>query len=59
MATRARYFVKGTGSAEETENGDQIGSSVARYLKAEKIYPASDFARDGVARLVKLVLPDE
>ena len=59
MTTRASDFVKVIRSAEELEKRDQIGSSLALYLKAEKIYPASDFARDGVARLVKLVLPDE
>jgi hypothetical protein len=44
-------------SAEELEKREQYGSSLAHYLKAQKIYPASEFARDGIARLVKLVLP--
>ena len=59
MTTRASDFVKVIRSAEELEKRDQIGSSLALYLKAEKLYPASDFARDGVARLVKQVLPEE
>ena len=59
MTTRASDFVNVIHSAEELEKRDQIGSSLAHYLKAQKIYPASDFARDGVARLVKLVLPEE
>ncbi len=59
MTTRASEFVKVIRSAEDLEKRDQIGSSLAHYLKAQKIYPASDFARDGVARLVKLVLPEE
>ena len=59
MTTRASDFVKVIRSAEELEKRDQVGSSLALYLQAEKIYPASDFARDGVARLVKLVLPEE
>ncbi len=59
MTTRASDFVKMIHNAEELEKRDQAGSSLAHYLKAQKMYPASDFARDGVARLVKLVLPEE
>ncbi len=59
MTTRASDFVKIIHNAEELEKRDQAGSSLAHYLKAQKMYPASDFARDGVARLVKLVLPEE
>ena len=59
MTVRASNFVNVIHSAEELEKRDQIGSSLAHYLKAQKIYPASDFARDGIARLVKLVLPEE
>ncbi len=59
MTTRASDFVKVIRSAEDLEKRDQVGSSLAHYLKAQKMYPASDFARDGVARLVKQVLPDE
>ena len=59
MTTRASDFVKMIRSAEELEKREQVGSSLAHYLKAQKMYPASDFARDGVARLVKLVLPEE
>jgi len=59
MTTRASDFVKVIRSAEDLEKRDQVGSSLAHYLKAQKMYPASDFARDGVARLVKLVLPED
>jgi hypothetical protein len=58
MTTRASEFVKAIRSAEDLEKREQYGSSLAHYLKAQKIYPASDFARDGIVRLVKLVLPD-
>jgi tetratricopeptide (TPR) repeat protein len=57
MTTRASDFVKVVRSAQELETREQYGSSLAHFLKAQKIYPASDFARDGIARLVKLVLP--
>ena len=59
MTTRASDFVKVIRNAEDLEKRDQVGSSLAHYLKAQKIYPASDYARDGVSRLVKLVLPEE
>ena len=59
VTTRASDFVKLIRNAEELEKREQVGSSLAHYLKAQKMYPASDFARDGVARLVKLVLPEE
>ncbi len=59
MTTRASDFVKVIHTAEDLEKHEQVGSSLAHYLKAQKMYPASDFARDGVARLVKLVLPEE
>jgi hypothetical protein len=59
MTTRASDFVKVIRGAEDLEKRDQVGSSLANYLKAQKIYPASDFARDGVSRLVKQVLPEE
>ncbi len=58
MTTRASDFVKIIRNAEELEKKEQFGSGLAHYLKAQKLYPASDFARDGVARLVKQVLPE-
>jgi hypothetical protein len=59
MTTRASEFVKVIRNAEDLEKREQVGSSLAYYLKAQKLYPASDFAKDGVARLVKVVLPEE
>ncbi len=59
LTTRASDFVKTIRSAEDLEKRGQVGSGLAHYLKAQKMYPASDFARDGVARLVKQVLPEE
>jgi hypothetical protein len=57
MTTRASEFVKVIRNAEDLEKKEQHGSSLAHYLKAQKLYPSSDFARDGVTRLVKQVLP--
>ena len=58
MTTRASEFVKIIRNAEELEKREQFGGSLAHYLKAQKLYPASEFARDGVSRLVKQVLPE-
>jgi len=57
MTTRASDFVRVVRDAESLEKKEQYGSSLSHYLKARKIYPASDFAKDGVERLVKQVLP--
>ncbi len=58
MTTRASDFVKTIRTAEELEKKSQVGSSLSHYLKAQKLYPASDFAREGVDRLVTQVLPE-
>src|SRR5207249_400306 len=57
MTTRASDFVKVVRSAQDLEKREQYGSSLAYFLKAQKIYPTSDFAHDGIERLVKLILP--
>jgi hypothetical protein len=58
LTTEASEFVHTLRTAEQLEKKDQIGSSLAWFLKAQKIYPASEFAQDGVSRLVKKVLPE-
>jgi len=58
LTPRAADFVATLQDAKEAEKRDQIGSSLAYYLKARKIYPASDFAGEGVDRLVKKIVPD-
>ncbi|MEK0448465.1 MAG: hypothetical protein RL088_733 [Verrucomicrobiota bacterium] len=58
MTTRASDFVKTIRTAEELEKKNQFGSSLSHYLKAQKLYPASDFAREGVERLIVQVLPE-
>ena len=54
----AADFVRALQDAEDLEKRDQIGASLALYLKAKKLYPASDFATDGVDRLVKKIIPE-
>ena len=57
LTTQAADFVRAIRSAQDLEKRDQLGSSLALFLKARKMYPASDFANDGVGRLVKKILP--
>src|SRR4051812_2996005 len=58
LTTEAADFVRTLRTAEQLEQKDEIGSSLAWYLKARKLYPASEFAHDGIGRLVKRVLPE-
>jgi hypothetical protein len=58
LTPRAADFVRTLQDAQEMEKRDQIGASLALYLKARKMYPASDFAGDGVDRLVKKIVPE-
>jgi tetratricopeptide (TPR) repeat protein len=59
LTTEAPDFVRAVRDAQSHEKNGQIGSSLGWYLKAEKIYPASDFAREGIDRLKKQILPEE
>jgi hypothetical protein len=58
LTTQAADFVRTLRNAEDLEKKDQTGSSLAWYLKAQKIYPASEFAQDGINREVKKILPE-
>jgi hypothetical protein len=58
LTTEAADFVRTLRTAEHLEEKDEVGSSLAWFLKARKIYPASEFAQDGISRLVKKVLPE-
>ena len=58
LTTRAADFVHAIRQAEQLEQKDQPGSSLSWYLKAQNEYPASDFARQGVDRLTRQILPD-
>ncbi|MEO6969897.1 MAG: hypothetical protein ABI217_03260 [Chthoniobacterales bacterium] len=58
LTTEAADFVRTLRTAEQLEAKGEIGSSLSWYLKAQKIYPASEFAQQGINRLVKKVLPE-
>lgn len=55
---RASNFVTTINNAEDLEKKEQYGSSLAHYLKAQRLYPASEFAKDGISRLAQQVLPE-
>ena len=57
LTTKAADFVHAIRQAEELEQKNQPGSSLAWYLKAQNVYPPSDFARQGVERLTREILP--
>lgn len=59
LTVKASDFVRTLQGAQDLEKKDQVGSGLAWYLKAQKLYPQSDFAKDGVDRLVKKILPQE
>ncbi len=58
LTTEAADFVRSIRTAEDLEKKDELGSSLAWYLKSQQIYPASEFAQEGIARVVKQILPD-
>ena len=58
LTTKASDFVRALRQAEEQEKKNQLGSSLAWYLKAQKKYPSSDFARQGIERINVRLFPD-
>ena len=58
LTTKASDFVRAIRQAEELEGKNQVGSSLAWYLRAQKSYPASEFARNGIERINSRLLPD-
>jgi len=58
LTTKAADFVRALRRAEELEKRGQPGSSLAWFLKAQQEYPNSDFAREGIERITKQILPD-
>lgn len=58
LTAKAADFVRALKRAEELEQKNQPGSSLAWYLKAQSEYPPSEFAREGIQRITKQILPD-
>ncbi|MCF6313746.1 MAG: hypothetical protein L3J39_14980 [Verrucomicrobiales bacterium] len=59
LATEVAEFVGALKKAENLEQRNQAGSSLAWYLKSRKMYPNSIFAQEGIGRLVESILPDQ
>jgi hypothetical protein len=57
LTTQAADFVQMLAEAEKLEKQNQPGPALAWYLQARRKYPASSFARAGIDRLSKQVLP--
>jgi tetratricopeptide (TPR) repeat protein len=51
FTTQAAEFVRSVRTAQEMERKQQIGSSLAWYLRALQDYPNSEVARDGIDRI--------
>ncbi|HEY8966096.1 MAG TPA: hypothetical protein VIM58_06615, partial [Candidatus Methylacidiphilales bacterium] len=58
LTTEAADFVRTVRTAQDLEKKGQTGSALAWYLKAQRLYPPSEFAQDGIARLAKQILPE-
>lgn len=56
FTTEASEFVKTLRVAERLEKEGQPGSSLAWYLKAQSLYPASEFAQKGIERQAEKIL---
>lgn len=52
LGVKASSFVNAIENGRQHEERQQVGSAIAWYLKAKRMHPASDFARDGIKRLV-------
>ncbi len=58
LTVKAPEFVASLQRAKELENAGQIGSSLSWFIKSRRLYPPSEFARQGIERLATKVLPD-
>jgi tetratricopeptide (TPR) repeat protein len=61
LAPKVADFTKALDRARQFEKRTpkQTGSAMAWYLKAQKIYPQSELAEQGVLRLLDEILPEE
>lgn len=55
LGVKASEFVTAIENARQQEEKQQIGSSLAWYLKARRMHPMSEMARDGIKRLIEIV----
>jgi hypothetical protein len=55
LGVKASEFVTAIENARQQEEKQQVGSALAWYLKARRMHPMSEMARDGIKRLVEVV----
>ena len=58
LTIKSAAFVNVLKSAEEYEKNDRLACALTAYLAAQKLYPYSQFAKDGILRIVKQIHPD-
>lgn len=59
LTTEAAEFVHTIRTATQLEEKQQFGSSLAWYLKAQKMYPPSEYANTAIDRIAKQMLADK
>ncbi|PTX99699.1 hypothetical protein DB346_17935 [Verrucomicrobia bacterium LW23] len=57
--TRAAEFVNCIRRAKDLEKKKQLGSSLTWYLRAKRLCPTSEFAKEGIDRVTVTLMPDE
>jgi tetratricopeptide (TPR) repeat protein len=57
-STQSPDFVRNINTAKDDEEKKEYGTALAWYLKAQSVYPMSDLSKEGIARVVKVLLPD-
>ena len=58
LTTQAPDFVHDFRMAKGAEDKKEYGSALAWYLRAQSRYPLSDLSKQGVQRVVRLIMPD-
>ena len=55
LGVKASEFVTAIENARQQEEKQQIGSALSWYLRAKRMHPTSEMAREGIKRLVEVV----
>ena len=58
LSAQASDLAHALSKADEFEDRKQHGAALAWFLKARKLYPQSQFAKDGVERVSTVLMPD-
>ena len=58
LTLKAATFVNLIKNAEQYEKNGEPACALTAYLEAQRIYPYSSFAKEGIIRLSKEILPD-